>query len=113
MKCDRCKKEVNDLTDSARELEYELDCADYGQTEASKREQARKVTDRHIFKRNGCQGSPSRAQYLGGKPDTLHKYDDKFAPKILKAWAICKEKEEKKASVIKTGVSTPDVMAMS
>lgn len=97
LNCDRCGKEVKDLGDSCRELEYEMNCILVGPGEAAKREQVGPARERHIFKTNGCQGSPSRAQYLGGKLDTYEKYqlDPEFKPIIQAAHEKCKEKAVK------------------
>lgn len=39
---------------------------------------------RHLFPTESCEGSPSRAQYLGGPPDTRGEYE--FDPELVPAY---------------------------
>ena len=77
MKCDKCDKEVpweNDATilDAIR-IEQPIVILMW--------------RARHLFPVDGCEGSPSRAQYLGGEPDTRgYELDESRIPEYKKAY---------------------------
>ena len=46
---------------------------------------------RHLFPTEDCEGSPSRAQYLGGPPDPRHELDPELIPAYQAAYTAMQE----------------------
>ena len=77
MKCDKCNKEVPPENDATY-----LYSIIYNEPIALLIFGAR-----HLFPTDDCEGSPSRAQYLGGPPDTRgYELDESLIPRYEEAY---------------------------
>jgi len=83
MNCDKCSKRVAPQNDATRLEAIRTGNGLYMLL----------YSPRHLLPVEGCEGSPSRAQYLGGPPDTRqgHELDPGLVPAYRAAYATMLE----------------------
>ena len=88
MYCDKCGKKV-DIKNSAKFFQH---IVDYGRIpDFNEGTFLMGPKDRHLLSVPGCEGSPSRAQYLEGQPrDGRTKYDKSLEAKYRHAYELMK-----------------------